>query len=88
MATLDRRTLLTAMLGACAAASTMGLAATSASAVPMAKPMAPTGGAEEALAEVVEGEAEIHKAQFIVIGRRRRRRFIVRPRRRRRVYFY
>lgn len=86
MSSMDRRTLLTAMLGACAVAGGLGAAATSALAVPRAAPPSPATGAETA--EVVpEGEATLHNAQYY-IRRRRRRVFYRRIRRRRRVYFY
>lgn len=91
MSSLDRRTLLTAMLGACAAAGALGAAATSAAAVPRAAPpkSEPVTGAAQAAPEAVEGEATVHNAQFIVVRRRPRRRWFWRPiRRRRRVYVY
>ncbi len=86
---MDRRTMLTAMVGACAAAGAIGAAATSANAVPRAMPPAPTPQSAAGAADaVVEGEAKVYQAQW---WRWRRRRFFVRPwrfRRRRRVYFY
>jgi hypothetical protein len=85
---MDRRTLLTALVGACAAVGTLGAAATSAIAVPRAAPPKPEADLPAA-APHAEGEAQVHQAQVFVYRRRRRRRwFVARPRRRRRVYFY
>lgn len=87
---MDRRTLLTALVGACVAAGAVGSMATSAAAVPrMANPKA---GSEPQASDFVpetEGEARLENAQYLVIRRRPRRRWYVwrRPRRRR-VYFY
>lgn len=88
---MDRRTMLTALLGACVAAGAMGAAASSAMAVPRAAPPKPETGAGAAAAspEVAEGEATVHNAQFIVIRRRPRRRWILRRSyRRRRIFLY
>lgn len=89
MTSMDRRRLLTALIGACAAAGAVGAMATSAAAVPRAAPPSPETGADaaEVMPEVAEGEAKLHNAQFIVVRRRPRRRWFVR-RRRRSVYFY
>lgn len=89
MTSMDRRSLLTALLGACVAAGAIGSAAGSALAVPRAAPPKPEAEVAEAGAEVGEGEAKLHNAQYFVVRRRPRRRWVWRPiRRRRRVYFY
>lgn len=92
MSSMDRRTMLTALLGACVAAGAIGATATSALAVPRAAPPRPETGTDtaEAMPEAGEGEARLHNAQYIVVRRRPRRRWIWRRpiRRRRRVYFY
>jgi hypothetical protein len=89
MTSMDRRSLLTAMLGACVAAGAIGAAASSAMAVPLAPPVKPEADKAEVSPEVEEGEASLHNAQYFVVRRRARRRWFWRPiRRRRRVYFY
>lgn len=85
MSALDRRTMLTALFGACATAGALGTAVSSAMAVPRAAPPKPADLAAAAAegAETVEGN--VHQAQIIIGRRRRRRAFIVRrPIRRRR----
>lgn len=84
---MDRRTVLTGMIGACVAAATVGSLATSASA---AVPRAVPPRTEEEVAaqpEATEGEAKVHQTQVFVVRRRPRRRwFWRRPWRRRRYY--
>ena len=90
MSFMDRRTLLTALVGACAAAGAMGALATSATAaVPRATSLKTEADADaaEAGAEGVEGEAQLHNAQYFVVRRRPRRRWFWRPFRRRRRYY-
>ena len=87
---MDRRTVLTALVGACVAASAIGVTAASAAPVPRVVPAKPREEAETPeLAQAgpaVEGEARLEPSQFIVVRRRRR---WWRPWRRRwRVYFY
>jgi len=79
---IDRRTLMTAMLGVCAVAGGLGAAATTASAVPRAAPPSRTGGEEtaEAMTEGGEGEATLQNVQY---WRRRRPWWWWRRRRRR-----
>ena len=73
---MDRRTLLTAMVGACVAAGTVAGAATSASAaVPRAIPLKRDETALDAVPEGIDGEAKVEQAQYFVVRRRRRRRF-------------
>lgn len=88
MSSMDRRTLLTALVGACVAVGALGAVATSASAaVPRATPLKPGTDTADAAPEVAEGEASVHQAQYFVVRRRPRRRFFWRrPWRRRRYY--
>jgi hypothetical protein len=88
MSSMDRRSLLTAMLGACVAASAVGALAGPAAALPRAAAPKVEPETADASPEVGEGEAKVHNAQYIVIRRRPRRRWIWRRPRRRRVYFY
>lgn len=92
MSSMDRRSLLTAMLGACVAAGAVGAAASSAIALPLAQPVKPEADTADASPELgggAESEAGVHNAQYFVVRRRPRRRWVWRPiRRRRRVYFY
>ncbi len=88
MSSMDRRSLLTAMVGACVAAGAIGVAASSAMAVPLAPPVKPETGKADASQDIGEGEASVHNAQYFVVRRRARRRWFWRPIRRRRVYFY
>ncbi len=92
MSSMDRRSLLTAMLGACVAAGAVGAAASSAMALPLAPPGKREADTAEATPEAggpAAGEATVHNAQYFVVRRRPRRRWVWRPiRRRRRVYFY
>jgi hypothetical protein len=88
MSSMDRRSLLTAMLGACVAAGAIGAAASSSMAVPLAPPVKPEAETAEADGHG-ESQASVHNAQYFVVRRRPRRRWVWRPiRRRRRVYFY
>lgn len=86
MSSMDRRTVLTAVLGVCAVAGGLGAVASTAAAVPKAAPPSPLTG--EVVAEAAEGEATLQNAQYIVFGRRRRRRVFVRRYRRRRRYYF
>ncbi len=93
IASMDRRSLLTALFGACVVAGTIGGTASSVVAAPRATPPRPEAEATataEAGPRTADGEAKLHNAQYIVIRRRPRRRWIVRRpiRRRRRVFFY
>ena len=89
MSAMDRRTLLTALVGACFAAGAVGAVATSASAaVPRAVPIKPETDTADASLEVAEGEASVHQAQYFYVRRRPRRRFFWSRPRRRRAYFY
>lgn len=89
MSSMDRRSLLTALFGACVAAGAIGAAASSAMAVPIARPVKPETETADVAPEAAEGEASVHNAQYFVVRRRPRRRWFWRPiRRRRRVYFY
>lgn len=90
MTSMDRRTLLTALLGACAATGAVGALSSTAAAVPRPAPRrADTDPVAEAVPEAAEGEARLHNAQFIVVRRRPRRRWFWRRRvRRRRVFIY
>jgi len=91
MTSMDRRALLTAMVGAGVAVGALGAAATSVMAVPRAKPPRPDTDRAAAVPQQPgvedEGKARLHKAQYIVIRRRPRRRWWWR-RPRGRVYFY
>jgi hypothetical protein len=85
MSEMNRRSLLTALLGTCAAVSVVGITATTAEAKPIAGGMAlpETPAAKSEAGELLE---------TVQYWRRRRRRFYGRPvfvrRRRRRVFFY
>ena len=87
---MDRRTLLTAMMGACVAAGTVGALATSVSAaVPRAVPLRrdTEAAAADDMTGAGDGEAQVHQAQVFVVRRRPRRRWFWRcPWRRRRYY--
>jgi hypothetical protein len=73
---MDRRTLLTAMLGACVTAGAVAAAATSASAaVPRATPLKRDETSIDAQPEAAGGEATVEQAQYFVVRRRPRRRF-------------
>lgn len=89
MKRFDRRTLLTAALGGCAAAGALGLGAAGAAARPGPSAMKPITPEPETAAGAEAGEGGdglIHRAQFYIVRRRRwRRRWYWRPRRR--IYF-
>ena len=88
MSSMDRRTLLTAMVGACVAAGAVSAVATNAlAAVPRAVPLKPETDAADAAPEAAEGDASVQQAQYFY-GRRRRRRWSWRRPWRRRAYFY
>ena len=80
MTTLDRRNLLTGLVGVCGAAAMLGVTASQAVALPRAVPITPDNkgagvGSDDAHKHAEGGEEGlVHKAQWGDRGRRRRRR--------------
>lgn len=85
---MNRRSLLTALVGACVAVGAVGSVATSVAALPLPQPAKREPDLAEASPEAVDGEAKLHQAQYFVVRRRPRRRWFWGVRRRRRRYYW